>query len=300
MVGIELPTESRLPPGPRRELVLALHELYRGAGRPGLRRIAAEISRADDYPDTVSHETPAAILRGEVLPRWSKLECIVRQLVVWHRPRLKADEQVVRFLSLWNSSISATGPSADNPGDALLQEEPEADTTAIIRHTARRTLPLPSGTEADVGGERTDALTFEPELSAQRMAARRQAYIDLLGAASQMRVHVETTSQRHWRDMNIRLDTIRDDAVSVGQQASQAALLSPIAVDDAAMRLAVEASELSAWIARNTAMGDFSSPGDQFRVGEITGNPDLAMFDERTAEFLRLASGVLDDSPPAG
>ena len=47
VVGIELPDEGRLPAGPARDLVVALHELYRGAGRPGLRRIARAIVDGD-------------------------------------------------------------------------------------------------------------------------------------------------------------------------------------------------------------------------------------------------------------
>lgn len=118
MVGIEPPGEDRLPAGPRRDLVLVLHDLYRGAGRPGLRRIANEISRNHDYPDTVSHETVSAILRGEGGPRWSKLECVVRQLAAWHHPRLDPDEQVRRFLALWNAASNPAGSSHSGPGIA--------------------------------------------------------------------------------------------------------------------------------------------------------------------------------------
>lgn len=109
MVGIDPPGEDRLPAGPRRDLVLALHALYRGAGRPALRRIAYEINRAQNYPDTVSHETVSTILRGDGLSRWSKLECLVRQLAAWHRPRLDPEEQIERFLMLWNFATSSAG-----------------------------------------------------------------------------------------------------------------------------------------------------------------------------------------------
>jgi hypothetical protein len=107
MVGIEPPGENRLPAGPHRDLVLALHALYRGAGRPALRRIAQEINEAQDFPDTVSHETVSAILRGDGLPRWSKLESLVRQLVAWHHPNVDLDEQIERFLMLWDSAASS-------------------------------------------------------------------------------------------------------------------------------------------------------------------------------------------------
>lgn len=111
MVGVELPGEDRLPAGPQRELALALHDLYRGAGRPPLRRIALEIRADSQYPDTVSHEAAGAMLRGQGTPRWSKLECLVRFLAVKHHPRLEPEEQVDRFLSLWNAlSLPAIPP----------------------------------------------------------------------------------------------------------------------------------------------------------------------------------------------
>jgi restriction system protein len=116
VTSIEPPNDGRLPPGPHRDLVLALHELYQGAGRPGLRRIASAIRRTNEYPDTVSHETVSAILRAEGVPRWPKLESLVRQLIAWHHPRLEADEQVSRFLELWNAVSSPDSSSQHDRG----------------------------------------------------------------------------------------------------------------------------------------------------------------------------------------
>jgi len=122
------------------------------------------------------------------------------------------------------------------------------------------------------------------------MAARQQAYADLLGAAAQMRVHIETTCERHWRDMNIRLGAIQDHAVAVGLQASRAALLSPGAVADAALALGKAASRLSAWTAKNTELGGYSGQNNEFLAGEVQNRPDLTELDERVAEFFQLAS----------
>jgi hypothetical protein len=70
MVGIEPPGLDRLSEGPGRDLVLALHGLYRGSGKPSTRRIAEDVKNGD-YRDTVSHETVAAMLHGDRgLPRW--------------------------------------------------------------------------------------------------------------------------------------------------------------------------------------------------------------------------------------
>jgi hypothetical protein len=120
MAGIEPPGDVKLPPGPKRDLVLALHGLYRSAGRPGLRKIANAITEDDALPDTVSHETVSAMLRGTSIPRWPKLECIVRQLSIWHHPRLDPDAEVSRFLTLWNAANSPSSHAPDTAGAGSL------------------------------------------------------------------------------------------------------------------------------------------------------------------------------------
>jgi hypothetical protein len=114
MVGIDLPGKDRLPAGPERDLVEALHELYGGAGKPGLRRIANAIVKGE-FRDTVSDETVSDMLNGESVPHWSKLECVVRQLAVWNVSRLDPDTTAARFLSLWEgvSSAMSMGPPAE-------------------------------------------------------------------------------------------------------------------------------------------------------------------------------------------
>src|SRR5258705_13891666 len=99
-LGVALPDMRDPPPGPKRDLVEALHRLYRGAGKPGLRRIATAVMNGD-FTDTVSHEKVAAMLRGTGLPRWSTLEPVVRVLAAWNNPRLDPDEQATRTLTLW-------------------------------------------------------------------------------------------------------------------------------------------------------------------------------------------------------
>jgi hypothetical protein len=95
-----MPGLDRLPAGPHRDLVEALHQLYRGAGMPGLRPIVRAVMDGD-YRDTVSHEKVAVMLRGEGLPRWSKLEPVVRVLASWHTPRLDVDAETARIQRLW-------------------------------------------------------------------------------------------------------------------------------------------------------------------------------------------------------
>ncbi|MQS37814.1 hypothetical protein [Streptomyces katsurahamanus] len=59
------------------------------------------IAADDDLQDTVAHETVASALRGQVLPRWAKLECIVRVLSAKAVTRPNADEEARRFHQLW-------------------------------------------------------------------------------------------------------------------------------------------------------------------------------------------------------
>jgi hypothetical protein len=126
---------------------------------------------------------------------------------------------------------------------------------------------------------------------AARMAERQQAYADLLGAVAQMRVHIETTCQRYWKDMNIRLGVIEDHAVAVGLHASRSALLSGEPVAGAALALGLAASKLSAWAANTVALGgELKDPNERYLAGEMPLRPDLSELDDRTREFFRLAA----------
>src|SRR5919198_1340521 len=102
-----VPRPDGLPPGPLRDLVHALHDLYRAAGMPSMRTISTAIRRRNDLPDTVSHETVGQMLRGEAVPGWTKLECVVRQLagLAVHRPDVEAE--IKRFHELWLTAIDA-------------------------------------------------------------------------------------------------------------------------------------------------------------------------------------------------
>jgi hypothetical protein len=156
VTGIELPGEDRLPSGGLRDLVTALHSLYRGAGRPGLRVISKAVTDGD-FRDTVSHEKVSAMLHGQNLPKWSKLECVVRQLAKWHTPRLDPDQEAARFLVLWQAAsgggqersqsaedwalerdgrnVSPTGGDTAAPSSAASQQQPNQITPAEEGHS---------------------------------------------------------------------------------------------------------------------------------------------------------------------
>ncbi|HKR50184.1 MAG TPA: hypothetical protein VJT72_11485 [Pseudonocardiaceae bacterium] len=128
---------------------------------------------------------------------------------------------------------------------------------------------------------RREETQFNRQWKEQRTEARRQVYADLLGAANQLKVEVEIAGQRHWRDMNVRLATIQQHAVSAGLHASRVALLSPETAE-AALSLASAARLLTAAVAKRTNLG---YQGEQFLGGEITHPADFAEFDECIKRF---------------
>jgi tetratricopeptide (TPR) repeat protein len=125
-VAVAMPSTNDLPDGPLRRLVQAIHEIYTAAGRPGVRQISNAIKDRDDLRDTVSHETVSAMLRGEALPRWIKLECVVRQLAGWAVTQPDADEVVRRLHRLWLEADDAA------PGGAAAPSPPARPADAVV------------------------------------------------------------------------------------------------------------------------------------------------------------------------
>jgi hypothetical protein len=128
MVGVPLPTTDMLPPGPHRDLVEAVHELYRQAGLPGTREISRESRDRQDLIDTISHEGVSAILRGQGVPRWSKVECLVRILAARAVGRPDEDATVQRFHKLW-SAAAGVEPAKVIPAE-VQSPRPHANETA--------------------------------------------------------------------------------------------------------------------------------------------------------------------------
>ena len=82
-------------PGPRRELVDALHELHHRAGWPSLRTLARQTG--------VSHTTVSKVLSSSSLPSWGNVELIAEAL----------GGDVPHIHSLWlSASAPADGASA--------------------------------------------------------------------------------------------------------------------------------------------------------------------------------------------
>lgn len=110
-----VPRPDDLPPGALRELVFALHGLYRDAGMPSMRTISRAIRDRDDFRATVSHETVGQMLRGDGVPGWAKYECVVRHLaeVAVHRPDVETT--VAGFHELWLAAVERDPPVPPPP-----------------------------------------------------------------------------------------------------------------------------------------------------------------------------------------
>ncbi len=132
------------------DLVAELQLLHRAAGRPSYRRISNEIRRQNHMPDTVSHETVSTVLRGEAIPRWSKVECVVRYLAAMSVHRPDQDEEVRRFHALWLAAAD-NGPRAALPADRDTAATPQVgrNPPAVVAEPAvgfTPDPPPPSGT----------------------------------------------------------------------------------------------------------------------------------------------------------
>jgi len=132
--------------------------------------------------------------------------------------------------------------------------------------------------------------------ASERTAVKDQARSDLLAAITRLRVDIELTCARHWRDMNVRLAAIQEQALTANVLAARVALLSPGPEAEIAFALGKCASGLTALTAKSMTLGDFDGPNKQFVAGEITGTrPDFAELERLVAAFLRQIS----PGPPA-
>jgi hypothetical protein len=147
-------------------------------------------------------------------------------------------------------------------------------------------IALTSGLEARRQQRQVDSAT-----ASERAAVRDQARADLLASITRLRVDIELTCARHWRDMNVRLAAIQEQAVTTGVLASRVALLSPGHEAEIAFALGKCASGLAALTAKSITLGDYDGPNKQFMAGDITGSrPDFTQLERLVAAFLGLIS----------
>jgi hypothetical protein len=91
------------PEGPHQELVEALQELHRAAGRPSFRKVSTLIQEYDDRLSAASHESVRKAVNGIRVPSWETVHDIV--VVLSERCSLPrdAESEVARFLPLWRA-----------------------------------------------------------------------------------------------------------------------------------------------------------------------------------------------------
>jgi hypothetical protein len=129
MTGVHLPGVNELPPGPRRDLAIALHALYRAAGMPSTRDLANAIKGRSDLPGTLSREGVSAALRGTInLPRWPNLESLVRVLAQRAAEQVDVEAETIRIQGLW---LAASAGEASHPAAQKLASDPLASRIAL-------------------------------------------------------------------------------------------------------------------------------------------------------------------------
>jgi hypothetical protein len=77
---VRIPSMSEVPPGPRRDFVEELFNLFRPARRPSLREISDRIQKDEELPGTASRETIRRMLRGTVVPTWPTAYAVFKVL----------------------------------------------------------------------------------------------------------------------------------------------------------------------------------------------------------------------------
>ncbi|UGQ13528.1 hypothetical protein LO772_07960 [Yinghuangia sp. ASG 101] len=189
-MAIVLPGIGDLPPGPRRNLVEALHELYTEAGRPGTRSIATGMMACREaLPTTVSHETLNKLLQGQRVPGWPLLEATIRYLA-FKSPRKPPPEPIVlRFHALWREECDAPStvdipPPQPITADTLTAALRLGDADAALRLsrlTIRRDQPMDAEQVAILVRERVDELRELVRLNAE-IAERLQVETEPIAA----------------------------------------------------------------------------------------------------------------------
>jgi hypothetical protein len=100
-----MPGEDDLPAGPHRDLVAALHDLYRRSGMLSTRALSEAVKRCDECPDTLSHEGVSVILHGKGISGWPKLESLVRVLAMRAVDKPVLETTIRAIHALWLKAV---------------------------------------------------------------------------------------------------------------------------------------------------------------------------------------------------
>jgi hypothetical protein len=109
------------PSAPQQRFTESLVDLYRQAGEPSLRAVSRTIRNRDDFPDTVSHEVVGQLLNGHI-PKWTKVECVVRYLAEQCRPPRNSERETARFSALWRDARATSGNPIEQNSASIASE----------------------------------------------------------------------------------------------------------------------------------------------------------------------------------
>ncbi|MBB2946641.1 tetratricopeptide (TPR) repeat protein [Actinoplanes lutulentus] len=104
-MAIPMPGRDRVPDGPVRDFVTAMHEIYDAAGQPASRLIAKTTLAlpSKDY-QAVSHETVSGTLRGGAVPAWEKVRSILKVLTDGLPDDVELPDTELRMRALWTAA----------------------------------------------------------------------------------------------------------------------------------------------------------------------------------------------------
>ncbi|MCX4528678.1 MULTISPECIES: DnaB-like helicase C-terminal domain-containing protein [unclassified Streptomyces] len=116
--GIPMPDESTVAPGPHRDLLVALHEVYAAAGRPGLRTIARGVTADDRLPSTLTHHAIGRVLGGSAIPSPRQAHALAAWLAEEAAAGAGTEAEVEQTVERLVNLCRAVGPAAHAPSSA--------------------------------------------------------------------------------------------------------------------------------------------------------------------------------------
>jgi|CZLB01.1.fsa_nt_gi hypothetical protein len=126
-----------------------------------------------------------------------------------------------------------------------------------------------------------DVRRAERDRRERKAEAKRQACLDLLGAAGELGTRVANTAQYIGVELGVRQAEIRESEAAVQLRSAAVALFYPGALTEPAERLVAAASSLAA--------AAVAPDNTNTLAGEIIRKPDFSVFDKSVADFRRAA-----------
>lgn len=126
-MAIALPGLDKLPDGPLRDFVTAVHAIYDAAGQPAARVIAkATIDLPPGEFQSVSHETVSATLRAGTVPAWEKIRSMLRVMATMAPFEYDLTTLEQQTIELWRQ---ARHELQDAPPVAVIPVQPQPNPT---------------------------------------------------------------------------------------------------------------------------------------------------------------------------